>query len=110
MLSFAILTDAPPFLQDEYGAVRVGSSRVLLELVVRAFQDGATPEAIVLRYPTLTLPDVYATVAYYLHHRQDVDNYLVDREHTSVQVQSRIEQGQRDVSEIRSRILAQAHD
>jgi hypothetical protein len=30
----------------------------LLELVLRAFQDGATPEAIVQRYPTLGLVDV----------------------------------------------------
>ena len=52
------------------GGLRVGRSRVLLELVIRAFQDGATPEAIVQRYPTTTLADIYAVVAYYLRHRE----------------------------------------
>ncbi|MGB8689246.1 MAG: hypothetical protein WCD53_18165 [Microcoleus sp.] len=31
-------------------AIRVGSSRVLLKNVIRAFQDGASPESIVHRY------------------------------------------------------------
>lgn len=33
--------------------------KVLLELVIRAFQDGAAPESIVQRYSTLSLSDVY---------------------------------------------------
>ena len=28
-----------------------------MELVIRAFEDGATPETIVQRYSTLSLPD-----------------------------------------------------
>ena len=42
-----------PFRREPIGAVRVGTSRVLLELVIRAFQDGQTPEAIVESYETL---------------------------------------------------------
>jgi uncharacterized protein (DUF433 family) len=49
---------------------------VLLELVVRGFQDGLTPEAIVARYPALTLAETYAAIAYYLQHREDVQRYL----------------------------------
>ena len=41
---------------------------------------GATPEAIVQRYSTLTLSDVYAVIAYYLRHRRDVEAYLARRE------------------------------
>lgn len=37
--------EAPPLRREASGAIRVGASRVLLELVIRAFQDGATPEA-----------------------------------------------------------------
>ena len=47
--------EAPPLTQDESGAVRVGNSRVLLETVIRAFQDGKSPESIVNRYSTLSL-------------------------------------------------------
>jgi hypothetical protein len=46
-VAFNVQTEAPPLAEDASGALRVGSSRVLMELVVRAFQDGATPETIV---------------------------------------------------------------
>ena len=61
--------EAPPVRRDASGALRVGRSRVLVELVIRAFQDGATPEAIAQRYPTAMLADSYAVIAYFLHHR-----------------------------------------
>ena len=59
-MAFTVQAAAPPLREDASGALRVGNSRVLLELVIRAFQDGATPESIVQRYSTLALADVYA--------------------------------------------------
>jgi uncharacterized protein (DUF433 family) len=59
--------------------VRIGGTRVALEQVVEPFRQGVTPEEIALRYATLDLADVYATVAYYLHHREPVDEYLADQ-------------------------------
>lgn len=104
-MSVLIHTDAPPLRPDASGALRVGQSRVLLELVIRAFQDGATPEAIVQRYPTATLADVYAVVAYYLRHRAEVESYLTDREAKSADVQARVESHQGDLAELRQRLL-----
>ena len=49
---------------------------MLLELVIRAFQRGQTPESIVQSYDTLSLPDVYAVVSYYLANPAPVDEYL----------------------------------
>ncbi|MEZ4606671.1 MAG: DUF433 domain-containing protein [Deinococcales bacterium] len=72
--------ERPPLHKDDSGAVRVGNTRVLLEMVIRAFQDGASPEAIVSRYPTLSLADAYNTIGYYLNHSQEVENYLNQRE------------------------------
>jgi uncharacterized protein (DUF433 family) len=72
--------ELPPLREDAFGAIRVGRTRVLLDLVVHSFQDGATPESIVDCYPTLSLPDVYAVIAYYLNHQSDVDEYLRERE------------------------------
>jgi uncharacterized protein (DUF433 family) len=94
-----------PLRRDETGAIRVGKTRVLLELVIHAFQDGATPETIVHRYSTLNLPDVYAVIAYYLRHRQQVEEYLKLRELTVEKVQEKIESKQRDISEIRDRLF-----
>jgi uncharacterized protein (DUF433 family) len=105
-MSFTVQTDTPPLREDTSGALRVGESRVLLELVIRAFQDGATPEAIVQRYSTLSLPDVYAVVAYYLRHRSEVENYVAAREQTAEEIRQRIEAQQDDLSDIRSRLLS----
>jgi hypothetical protein len=78
-----------------------------LELVIRAFQDGATPEAIVQRYPTTALSDIYAVVAYFLRHREDIEAYLTERENRAAEARQRIEERQGDLSEVRRRLLAQ---
>ena len=78
-MALIIQPEAPPLCQDASGVLRVGASRVLVELVIRAFQDGATPEAIAQRYPTTTLADIYAVIAYYLRHRQEVGRRLPRR-------------------------------
>lgn len=75
-----IQPEAPPLCRDASGALRVSNSRVLVELVLRAFQDGATPEVIAQRYTTVTLADIYAVITYYLRHRENMEAYLAERE------------------------------
>lgn len=103
---FTAKTDAPPIREDASGALRVGDLRVLLELVIWAFQDGATPETIVQRYSTLTLSDVYAVITYYLRHREEIEEYLDKRERHAGEARQRIESQQGDLSAIRARIEA----
>jgi len=105
-MSVTIQADTPPVHEDSTGTLRVGASRVLLDLVIGAFQDGATPEAIVQRYPSTTLADVYAVIAYYLRHRSDIEAYLREREKRAAEVRQRVESNQRDLSELRQRLLA----
>jgi uncharacterized protein (DUF433 family) len=105
-MTISIQSEAPPLRQDASGALRVGASRVLVELVIRAFQDGATPEAIAQRYPTATLADLYAVIAYYLRHRQELEAYLAEREQRAQDVRQRIESQQGDLADLRRRILA----
>ena len=93
-MAFTVQAEAPPLHEDATGALRVGNSQVLLELVVRAFQDGATPETIVQRYSTLALPDVYAVLAYYLRHPDEVEDYLARREQKAEEVRQRCESQQ----------------
>jgi uncharacterized protein (DUF433 family) len=92
LMNLALEREAPPLQQDKTGAIRVGNTRVLLELLIQAFQNGATPEAIVQQYDTLTLSDVYQTIGYYLSHRSIVESYLHDREQLAQQVQTKISQ------------------
>jgi uncharacterized protein (DUF433 family) len=105
-MTLVIEREAPPWQQDATGAVRVGTSRVLLELVIRAFQDGVSAEAIVQRYSTLLLSDVYRTIGYYLHHREAVDVYLQRREQLAAEVQQQLGEVQPDLGQIRDRLLA----
>ena len=106
-MNFVLAPETPPLRQDETGAVRVGNSRVLLEIVIRAFQDGASPEVIVQRYPTLSLSDVYNAIGYYLRHPKAVEAYLESREQLAEAVQQRLSEIQPDLSAIRARLLAQ---
>lgn len=75
-MNLAAVTDPSPLRVDEHGVVRVGGSRVMLERVVHAFDDGASAEEIVERYPSLDLADVFATLAYVLRHRPEIDEYM----------------------------------
>jgi uncharacterized protein (DUF433 family) len=69
-----------PLRTDEHGVILVGKTRVPLDTVVYTFNQGASPEEIVMSYPTLDLGDVYAVVNYYLHNRAEVDAYITQRE------------------------------
>lgn len=106
-MSLVLEHESPPLTEDAAGAIRVGNSRVLLELVIRAFQDGAPPETIVQRYSTLSLSDVYSTIGYYLRHQQEIESYLSDREQLAESVHQKLSETQPDLSIIRSRLLAQ---
>ena len=105
-MTIVLKHEKPPLREDETGAIRVGSSRVLLEIVIRAFQDGASAESIVDSYPTLTLADTYGAIAYYLKNKDSVEEYLNQREELAQSVKRRIQAIQPNISEIRSRLLS----
>jgi uncharacterized protein (DUF433 family)/predicted nuclease of predicted toxin-antitoxin system len=105
-MEISLQVEAPPLRQDASGALRIGHSHVLLELVIRAFQDGATPEAIAQRYSTATLADIYAAIAYYLRHREAMEAYLAEREQLAQEVRQRLANHQGDLADLRGRLLA----
>jgi len=84
-----------PLRQEPAGVFRVGTTRVLLELVIQAFQGGASPEVIVQRFPTLDLADVYVVLAYYLRHKEEVAEYLRQIEKKAEEVRRKIEASQK---------------
>ena len=61
---------------DEHGVLRVGESRVMLDSVIAAYQQGHSAETIQQQYPALSLADVYGVIAYTLRHRDEIDQYL----------------------------------
>ena len=97
---------AVPLFKDGQGGLRVTGTRVLLERLVHAFEEGATPEEIVQNYDTLPLGDVYAVLTWYLHHRPEVEDYLRQREEEAIAIRRAIEAKQPDRAELRARLLA----
>ena len=58
------------------GEIRIKGTRVGIEIVLRDYLEGAAPEEIALRYPTLSLEQIHATILYYLCHTKEMNRYL----------------------------------
>jgi uncharacterized protein (DUF433 family) len=98
-------TDVIALETDRDGVVRVGRSRVTLDTVVAAFNQGAAPEEIARQSPTLELADIYAVIGYYLNHRQEVDEYLWRRREQALKVRQENE-ARWSPAELREKLLA----
>jgi hypothetical protein len=96
--------DASPFRIDEGDVVRIGLSRVSLDLVVEQYENGMSPEDIVRAYDTLVLADVHGAIAYYLRHRDEVRAYLKRRAEEAESLRAKIEADRPNVS--REELLA----
>ena len=102
-----IHADAPPISQWPDGSLRVGKTRLLVDLIVQEFQRGATPEQIVDAYDTASLADVYSIIGYYLRHREEIETYLAERERRGEEVKKKIEETQGETwKDVRARLLA----
>jgi uncharacterized protein (DUF433 family) len=86
------LAEAPPLCKLPDGAVRVWGTRVSLDTVIHAFDEGCTPEEIRDDYPTLQLADIYAVIAFYLRHREDVLAYLQESQQRGDEIRRKIEE------------------
>jgi uncharacterized protein (DUF433 family) len=87
-----ILEQKVPLRRDDDGAIRVGDTRVLFDLVVRQYRQGRTPEEIIREFPTLTLADTYGAIAYYLQHRDQVEEYLRKRDQEADELRQTLEE------------------
>lgn len=79
-MALTITVEEIPLEIDMDGVVRVGKTRVTLDTVVGAFQDGATAEEIVQSYTSLKLADVSIAIGFYLRRQAEVDEYLRERQ------------------------------
>ena len=105
MSNLAIAAEPVPLATDQHGVVRVGGTRVTLDSVVYAFEEGSAAEEIVYQYPTLSLTDVYAVITYYLRHKAEVKTYLDEQERQAEEVR-REDEARYDLRGIRERLLA----
>ena len=107
-MKLSIEPETVPLTTDQDGVVRIGDSRVTLDTVVYAFNDGANADEILRRYPSLQLVDVYSVIGYYLRHRTEVDKYLKDREAVASKVRRKNEAAF-PKGGIRQRLMSRRH-
>ena len=97
--------ESVPLQVDAKGTVKIGNTRVTLDLVIAAFLDGASAEEIADTFDTLDLGDVYSVLGYYIHHKNDIDSYLQQRQHQADAIRAKIEARQNHAG-LRDRLLA----
>jgi uncharacterized protein (DUF433 family) len=90
-MAVSLAPEVIPLHADEHGILRVANTRVALETVVAAFNNGATAEEISQQYPSLALADVYQVIGYYLRRAADVEEYLQERRRQRAGVRRRNE-------------------
>jgi uncharacterized protein (DUF433 family) len=104
-MSLTIDAVKAPLRVDADGVVRVAGTRVTLDTMVAAFEEGATAEEIAQQCPTVALADVYAVIGYYLRQREQVAEYLRERQRQAKAVRAENE-ARSSPRGIRARLLA----
>ena len=98
-------TQTTPLTQEADGTVRIRGSRITLDTLVGAYEKGATAEQIQDSFPSLSLRQIYGTIAYYLEQEAEVKTYLQLRRAEAQSLRNQIE-SQQDTAEFRARVRA----
>lgn len=56
--------------------LRLKGFRIGIEHIVGRYHEGYTPEQITQEFPGVSLETIYATLAYYLHNKKEVDDHI----------------------------------
>jgi uncharacterized protein (DUF433 family) len=104
-----LVAEPPPLRMEEGGVIRVGQTRVTLDSVLYSYNEGCTPEEIVMKFPTLRLGEVYSVIVYYQWNRSMVDDYLEQRRQEAEELRREIE-ARHPIAEVRERILARRNE
>ena len=86
-------TQTVPLTLWEDGTIRVKGTRLLIDMIVGAYNRGESPEEIFESFPSeiYTVADIYSIIAYYLTHKEKIDEYLADREKKAKKIRKEIE-------------------
>lgn len=102
-----IVSEAPPLTQWDDGSIRVGGTRLLLEIVINDYLRGRGAEEIARSYPPVSLAHIYGAIAYYLKHPTEVKGYLDWVEKESDDIQRKWENNQATI-DLRERLLTRS--
>lgn len=77
--------------RDEHGVMRVGDTRVMFDSVIAAWKLGSSPESIQDQYPSLTLEQVYGSIAYMLANPEEVAAYIREQDKFWAEMKAQID-------------------
>lgn len=98
------------FYWTPQGTWRIAGTWVSINSVIHSFLDGATSEEICQDFPSLSLAQVYSTIAYYLTHRTQVDAYLQEQQRQADKLEQELQtQHAVFLAELRQRLLKPSH-
>jgi uncharacterized protein (DUF433 family) len=103
------LTQTVPLTLTDEGTIRVTGSRVSLDSIIHHYRLGATAEQIACKFQGVQLADIYSAIAYYLTHREAVEDYLRHQEARGDALQQQLESDedyQATTRRMRERLLA----
>jgi uncharacterized protein (DUF433 family) len=106
MTAAAIQPEPVPLTRDQAGRLMVAGTRVPIDVLVYAFREGRSPEAVHESFDTVALADIYSIFAYYLHHRAEVDAYLAQQEREDEEVRAQAEAEFPPEEGLRAKLLA----
>jgi uncharacterized protein (DUF433 family) len=104
-MSTTATVETIPMATGADGVIRVSGTRVTLDSILLAFNDGLTPEEIAQQYPTVPLADIYHLIGYFLRHTTEMEEYLRRRQRESQEVRQQNE-ARWSPDGIRQRLLA----
>lgn len=99
------MVETMPMLTGADGVIRVSGTRVTLDSILLAFNDGETPEEIAQQYPSVPLADIYHLIGYHLRHAAETEAYLRRRQRESEKVR-RENEARSSPDGVRRRLLA----
>ena len=99
---------AAPLRQDATGTIRVDPTRMPIDTLVLLFNAGVSAEEMVLQFPGLALATVYAALAYYLDHRQEMDAYMAKRQAQADELRRELEAADPGRATLRQRLMERA--
>jgi uncharacterized protein (DUF433 family) len=100
----------PDFLElDADNEVRIHGHRIRLIDIAARYAEGHSPETILLdHYPTLSLPIIHKTIAFYLEHQSEVDALIAENASAMVELESKTARIGPAVDELRRRMINKA--
>jgi uncharacterized protein (DUF433 family) len=100
-----VKAESAPIAINSDGTAYIAKSRVTLETIINAFKQGDSAEQIVDSYDVLSLADVYATIAYYLNHQDEVEAYIQERQKQAKELFADLEQQYPRINQLREKLM-----